>query len=88
MLQIHKLVRIQTLISEPSVKARTLLPMIWKNVSNDSTIFTDELHQVAKLGYAHEVVQHTTMQYVSGTAHANTIESLLNQIASLAEQPS
>lgn len=69
----------------PDVKARTLLPMIAKNVSNaDKTIiFTDELgsyNQVAKLGYTHEVVQHAAKQYVSGIAHVNTIESLWSTI--------
>ena len=67
----------------PNVKARTLLPMIWKNVSNNSTIFTDELpsyNLIAKLGYAHEVIQHAAKQYVSGIAHVNTIESLWSTI--------
>lgn len=44
----------------PDVKARTLLPMFAKHVSNgNTTIFTDELgsyNQVEKLGYTHEVV--------------------------------
>ena len=67
----------------PDVKTRTLLPMIWKNVSSDSTIFTDDLpsyNQVAKLGYAHEIVQHAPKQYVSGVAHVNTVESLWSTI--------
>jgi transposase-like protein len=67
----------------PDVKTRTLLPMIWKNVSMNSTIFTDELpsyNHVAKLGYAHEVVQHAAKQYVRGNAHVNTIESLWSTI--------
>jgi len=68
----------------PDVKAGTLLPMIIKNVSNDNTtVFTDELpsyNKVAKLGYAHEVVQHAAKQYVSGNAHVNTVESLWSTI--------
>ncbi len=67
----------------PDVRARTLLPMIWKNVSQSSTVFTDELpsyNHVAKLGYAHEVVQHCAKQYVRGNAHVNTIESLWSTI--------
>lgn len=59
-------------------------PIIAKHVSNgDTTIFTDELgsyNQVAKLGYAHEIVQHAAKQYVSGIAHVNTIESLWSTI--------
>ncbi len=66
------------------IRARTLLPMITKHVSNgDTTIFTDELrsyNQVAKLGYSHEVVQHAAKQYVSGNAHVNTMESLWSTI--------
>lgn len=67
----------------PDVKAKTLLPMIWKNVARNSTIFTDELHSyndVAKLGYGHEIVQHCAKQYVSGKAHVNTCESLWSTI--------
>jgi transposase len=67
----------------PDVKAKTLLPMIWKNVSNESTVFTDELpsyHYVGRLGYSHEIVQHAAKQYVSGIAHVNTVESLWSTI--------
>jgi transposase-like protein len=67
----------------PDVKATTLLPMIWKHVSNNSTIFTDELpsyNQIAKLGYAHEIVQHAAKRYVAGNAHVNTVESLWSTI--------
>jgi transposase-like protein len=67
----------------PDVRARTILPMIRQNVASDSTVFTDELpsyHHVARLGYAHEVVQHAAKQYVKGNAHVNTIESLWSTI--------
>jgi transposase-like protein/ribosomal protein L24E len=67
----------------PDVKTMTLLPMIWNNVTKRSTIFTDELpsyNHVAKLGYAHEIVQHAAKQYVRGNAHVNTIESLWSTI--------
>ena len=67
------------------VKARTLLPIIAKHVSNrdNTTVFTDELgsyNQVEKMGYAHEVVQHAAKRYVSGLAHVNTVESLWSTI--------
>ncbi len=65
------------------IKTRTLLPMIWKNVSRNSTVFTDELpsyNHVAKLGYSHEIVQHCAKQYVRGNAHVNTVESLWSTI--------
>ncbi|MFC1979678.1 IS1595 family transposase [Chloroflexota bacterium] len=69
----------------PNVKARTLLPMIQARiVKEDKTIiFTDELpsyNQIAKLGYAHGVVQHAAKQYVSGLAHVNTAEALWSTI--------
>jgi len=67
----------------PDVKTRTLLPMIWKNIISNSTVFTDELpsyNHVAKLGYTHKVVQHAAKQYVCGIAHVNTVESLWSTI--------
>lgn len=69
----------------PNVKASTLLPMIERKVAreNKTIIFTDELHSydnIEKLGYAHKVVQHAARQYVSGTAHVNTVESLWSTI--------
>jgi transposase-like protein len=66
------------------VRAGTLIPMIAKHVSNDgTTIFTDEFtsyNHVAKLGYAHEIVQHEAKKYVRGLAHVNTMESLWSNI--------
>lgn len=69
----------------PDVKSKTMLPIIAENVvtSGDTTVFTDELksyNKVAKLGYAHEVVQHAAKQYVCGHAHVNTMESLWSTI--------
>jgi len=61
------------------------LPMIEARVAREdkTIVFTDELHsydKVERLGYAHEVVQHAAKQYVSGTAHVNTVESLWSTI--------
>ncbi|MDD5288195.1 MAG: IS1595 family transposase [Dehalococcoidales bacterium] len=69
----------------PNVQAHTLLPMIERNVakSNKTVVYTDELpsyNHVEKLGYAHEIVQHSAKQYVSGIAHVNTCESLWSTI--------
>ncbi len=69
----------------PNVQARTLLPMIERNIAkeNKTIVFTDELpsyNHVEVLGYAHEVVQHAAKQYVSGIAHVNTCESLWSTI--------
>ena len=55
--------------------------MIERNVGRQgkTIIYTDELgsyNGVEKLGYAHEIVQHAAKQYVSGTAHVNTVEAL------------
>lgn len=69
----------------PDVKARTLLPLIERQVAKQdkTVVFTDELHsydRIEKLGYAHEVVQHAAKQYVRGNAHVNTVESLWSTI--------
>ena len=69
----------------PNVKRNTLLPMIVKHTTppSTSTIYTDELPSydtVSTLGYGHEVVQHAAKEYVAGTAHVNTIESLWSTI--------
>lgn len=63
----------------PNVKARTLLPILWKQVPPDinTKVFTDELGSyniVAKLGYTHEHVEHAAKQYARGIVHTNTIE--------------
>jgi transposase len=68
-----------------NVQAKTLLPMIEANVvrQNKTVVFTDELpsyNYVEKLGYAHEIVQHSAKQYVRGIAHVNTVESIWSTI--------
>ncbi len=65
----------------PDVKAKTLLPIIQEHIPTgpNTIIYTDELRsygRLGKLGYAHETVQHAARQYVSGSAHVNTLESL------------
>jgi len=69
----------------PNVRAMTLLPMIERRIAreNKTIVFTDELpsyNQVERLGYAHQIVQHSAKQYVSGIAHVNTVESLWSNI--------
>lgn len=61
------------------VKARTLMPMLWKRIKpyEGQTIYTDELasyNLLSKMGYHHERVSHSANVYVSGDAHTNTIE--------------
>ena len=61
----------------PNVKKHTLQPIIAENVIPGSTIHTDELRSyggLAKLGYAHETVNHGAGEYVSGASHVNSIE--------------
>ncbi len=69
----------------PNVQANTLLPMIERNVekSNKTVVYTDELpsyNNVERLGYSHEIVQHSAKQYVNGIVHVNTMESLWGTI--------
>jgi transposase len=69
----------------PDVKAKTLLPMIEKQVAKEgkTVVFTDELrsyNKVERLGYGHEIVQHCAKQYVRGIAHVNTCEALWSTI--------
>jgi transposase-like protein/ribosomal protein L24E len=69
----------------PDVKSRTLLPMIEAKVAraNKTVVFTDELpsyNHIERLGYSHEIVQHSAKQYVRGVAHVNTVESLWSTI--------
>ena len=69
----------------PNVKSATLLPMIQARVAKEdkTIVFTDELpsyNKVARLGYAHQIVQHAAKQYVNGIAHVNTVESLWSTI--------
>jgi transposase len=64
----------------PDVKAKTLMPNIIKKVIPASTVFTDELKSYSGLGtagFTHESVNHGAEVWVSGTAHTNTIEGLL-----------
>lgn len=61
------------------VKARALLPLLWKRVKpyQGETVYTDELasyNLLSKLGYRHGTVRHRANVYVSGDVHTNTIE--------------
>lgn len=63
----------------PNVKARTLLPILWKQVppNINTNVYTDELgsyNLVQKLGYNHEKVTHAAKEYARGIVHVNTIE--------------
>ena len=61
------------------VKARTLLPMLWKRVKpwDQNIVYTDELasyHRLGWFGYRHDTVRHSANVYVRGNVHTNTIE--------------
>lgn len=69
----------------PDVKAKTILPIIQEHIPTapGTIIYTDELRsydRLGKLGFAHETVNHSAKQYVSGSAHVNTAESLWSNI--------
>ena len=69
----------------PDIKGSTILPRVQARIPNDkeTTIFTDELRTyrpLTRMGYAHEVVQHSAKEYVNGTAHVNTVEALWSSI--------
>ena len=58
----------------PNVKAKTLKPIIHKNVEKGTEIHTDELKSyngLDKQGYNHNTVNHSEEQYVDGDTHVN-----------------
>ncbi len=63
--------------------ARVLIPIIQDRVETDVTIYSDEFgsyKSLTKRGYTHTTVNHSTLQYVRGTAHTNTIEGFWSQL--------
>ncbi len=59
------------------VTAKNLKEIIRENVTNKSTIMTDEFLAYKGLGkefYDHQTVNHGTKEYVRGNAHTNTAE--------------
>ncbi len=62
----------------PDGKRNTLFPIIKRNVSPKSIVFTDEnhvYHTLDKLVRLHETVDHSKHEYARGMIHTNTIES-------------
>lgn len=57
--------------------AGTLVPIMREYLPEGSTVYTDEWLAYRDLGriYNHEVVKHSSGEYVSGSAHTNSIES-------------
>jgi len=63
-----------------SVNAKTLFPIIQKNIASESIVMTDEAGQYTNLGqhYPHEFVRHGKSEYVRGNIHTNTIEGFFS----------
>lgn len=64
-----------------SVTAREIGVIMWKNLSHEARLMTDEAGHYANLGsrYAdHQVVHHGAEEYVRGEAHTNTAEGFFS----------
>lgn len=62
---------------------RVLMPIIEANVDLNSALFTDEYSSYKSLtrrGYTHTTVNHSSLEYVRGAAHTNTIEGFWSQL--------
>jgi transposase-like protein len=60
----------------PDHKARTLMPLIYRNVVPGSVLYTDALRSYAQADYdfVHHFIDHA-VSYVEGRVHMNTIEN-------------
>ncbi len=66
-----------------STGARVLLPIIEANLELNSMVNSDEYRAYKSLtrrGYTHTTVNHSTLEYVRGNAHTNTIEGFWSQL--------
>jgi transposase len=66
-----------------STGVRVLMPIIEGSIETESTIHSDEYRaykSLANLGYTHTTVNHSTLEYVRGTAYTNTIEGFWSQL--------
>ncbi len=65
-----------------TLRAHTLLPIVWANVEKGSEVHTDEYNAynlLRLMGYTHGVVRHADKVYVDGDVHTNTIEGFWSQ---------
>lgn len=72
-----------SLVHVHSSGARVLLPEIENRIAVGSHIHSDEWQAYKTLdrrGYSHTTVNHSKLEYVSGTAHTNTIEGFWSQL--------
>ncbi len=66
-----------------STGARVLIPLIEANVAPDNAIMTDQYgayRTLVRRGYTHTTVNHSTLEYVRGNVHTNTIEGFWSQL--------
>ena len=74
LLQRNGLVRTQKVTD---VKAKTLVPIMVKNVSPNATLYSDEhtgYNSLTDSGFKHDTVKHQKGEYVRGNTHTNGIE--------------
>ena len=65
----------------PFTNVKTLMPIIEKQVKQETTLMTDEARQYIKIGKSfkdHQVVVHSHKEYVRGNFHTNTIEGFFS----------
>ncbi len=63
------------------LKASVVAPIVWKNISRESTLSTDEARHYRRLGKTfakHIHVEHGDDEYVRGDAHVNTAEGFFS----------
>ena len=67
----------------PDTKNKTLLPLVYKNVAQGTTVSSDELHaykSLPRLGFQHGYVNHSMKEYVKGIHHTNSIEGFWSRL--------
>ncbi len=67
----------------PDAKRSTITPMINRNISKNTIIYTDEFptyDHLTYIGFNHQRINHRAKQYVRGKAHVNNIEGFWSQI--------
>ena len=63
------------------LKAKTLIPILKKNIAAEATVYTDEAGQYRRLGgefAKHDFVRHSASEYGRGDIHTNTIEGFFS----------
>jgi transposase-like protein len=63
--------------------ARVILPELYKVVSPDAQVYSDDYRiyrNLDKVGISHTTVNHSKLEYVRGIAHTNTIEGFWSQL--------